>query len=357
MFIVAIKYNIYLYAFFLLTLGCSPIETLKPSPLVTNINIKFDSIELVAPPGKLAIVDRKVWDNNPLRKLGGVSCYQDLLNAYKWIVVHHTAMPDSPGPKEIKRYHLEVVNFSDIGYHFVIGRDGTIYQGRDIKYMGAHAGYTRQTKEKESKAKNGAELMAARKLDPDWGAIGVVVDGFFFNHNLPSVAQHRSLAWLLKHLSKRFGILEENIISHLEVRDKIVKAQGLTLASKTTECPGPNLKPIVDDLRSSMISKTIPSKPTKVAVASAMQAQTGKFVYAYKDLLRRGKGFFDDVIKINFIISSAGKVQSYRVSSARPLDELFRQFVEIAIKDLVFPPSQGTITEIRCQLRADLKRG
>ena len=41
----------------------------------------------------------------------------------------------------IKKWHLER-GFNDIGYHFIIGRDGTIELGRNISVIGAHvAGY------------------------------------------------------------------------------------------------------------------------------------------------------------------------------------------------------------------------
>lgn len=40
---------------------------------------------------------------------------------------------------EIKRWHTEENNWSDIGYHFVIDRSGEVVKGRDIKTAGAHA--------------------------------------------------------------------------------------------------------------------------------------------------------------------------------------------------------------------------
>ena len=40
--------------------------------------------------------------------------------------------------KEIKRWHVEDNGWSDIGYHFIIDRDGKIANGRDISKAGAH---------------------------------------------------------------------------------------------------------------------------------------------------------------------------------------------------------------------------
>lgn len=55
-------------------------------------------------------------------------------------IIHCSASPDDMdiGVKEIRQWH-EQRGWSDIGYHFVIRRDGTIELGRPIEIMGAHA--------------------------------------------------------------------------------------------------------------------------------------------------------------------------------------------------------------------------
>lgn len=42
------------------------------------------------------------------------------------------------GVKEIRQWHLER-GFNDIGYHYVIRRDGTVEKGRSLEIIGAHA--------------------------------------------------------------------------------------------------------------------------------------------------------------------------------------------------------------------------
>ena len=42
------------------------------------------------------------------------------------------------GVNEIRQWHLQR-GFNDIGYHYVIRRDGAIEQGRPIEKPGAHA--------------------------------------------------------------------------------------------------------------------------------------------------------------------------------------------------------------------------
>lgn len=61
------------------------------------------------------------------------------------IIVHCTAtrsgwMEDSPTTKkvdEVRRWHLDR-GWSDIGYHYLIDRDGTIAPGRPVERSGAH---------------------------------------------------------------------------------------------------------------------------------------------------------------------------------------------------------------------------
>ena len=55
------------------------------------------------------------------------------------IIVHCTATKEGRDytTADIKRWHLER-GYSDIGYHYIIYRDGSIHQGRNIDITGAH---------------------------------------------------------------------------------------------------------------------------------------------------------------------------------------------------------------------------
>lgn len=57
----------------------------------------------------------------------------------KEIIVHCSATPEGKDftVADIKRWHL-ARGFSDIGYHYVIYRDGSIHTGRDESIIGAH---------------------------------------------------------------------------------------------------------------------------------------------------------------------------------------------------------------------------
>lgn len=56
------------------------------------------------------------------------------------IVVHCTYSPPRMdiGVEEIRKWHVEGNKWSDVGYHYVIRRDGTIENGRPLKRPGAH---------------------------------------------------------------------------------------------------------------------------------------------------------------------------------------------------------------------------
>ena len=56
------------------------------------------------------------------------------------IIIHASATPPSMniGVKEIRHWHVAERGWSDIGYHFVIRRGGTVETGRPLHIMGAH---------------------------------------------------------------------------------------------------------------------------------------------------------------------------------------------------------------------------
>ena len=54
------------------------------------------------------------------------------------IVIHHAASSLETTATEIRQWHREK-GWSDIGYHYVIEKDGVIQAGRPIDVIGAHA--------------------------------------------------------------------------------------------------------------------------------------------------------------------------------------------------------------------------
>ena len=57
------------------------------------------------------------------------------------IIVHCTATPEGRDVTvdEIRRWHVEEKNWSDIGYHWIVTLNGTLERGRPEHIQGAHA--------------------------------------------------------------------------------------------------------------------------------------------------------------------------------------------------------------------------
>ena len=98
------------------------------------------------------------------------------------IVVHCTATPDAAwqiGVKQIRADHVSARGWNDIGYHYLVRRDGEIEVGRMESVVGAHCqnGYNQRS-------------------------IGVVWVGI----EKPTAQQRSSLVKLVAELSRRYGL-------------------------------------------------------------------------------------------------------------------------------------------------------
>ena len=87
------------------------------------------------------LVDRASWGAAPLRD------NHDLMANVRRITVHHTAelggmdaKTDAELVRAVQVFHQETRGWADIGYHYLIGRDGKVYEGRPLHAQGAHAG-------------------------------------------------------------------------------------------------------------------------------------------------------------------------------------------------------------------------
>lgn len=56
------------------------------------------------------------------------------------IVIHCADTPSTMdiGANEIRQWHIKERGWKDIGYHYVIRRNGVIEKGRDLEIIGAH---------------------------------------------------------------------------------------------------------------------------------------------------------------------------------------------------------------------------
>ena len=61
------------------------------------------------------------------------------LDKIKRIILHHSGVTALQSVETIHNYHKNTNGWAGIGYHFYVRKDGSIYKGRDVEYVGAHA--------------------------------------------------------------------------------------------------------------------------------------------------------------------------------------------------------------------------
>jgi hypothetical protein len=141
-----------------------------------------------------------------------------LTSTYTTIVVHHT--DNDASIKENER-RQQGRGYAAIGYHFFIDQQGSILEGRPLQIMGSHAGQG---------------LTSGPLNDPDWGAIGIVLQGDYHHaddwvlHSTAPTIQLQRLRELVTGLRSRFSGIT-TLLMHKEV------VRGGT----ATSCPGDSL--------------------------------------------------------------------------------------------------------------------
>ncbi len=153
-------------------------------------------------PGRYILVSRDAWTKRPI----GSNNYA--MNGVSRITVHHTGEYEAWADKS----DLDVVRSIDnahrsrgwptIGYHYLVGKDGRIYEGRPVQYQGAHT-YT----------ENEHNL-----------GISVIGD---FREKLPNSAQLAALARFLDDQRKRFRVSLSRVYGHRDLHKSICPGNAL----------------------------------------------------------------------------------------------------------------------------------
>ena len=159
----------------------------------------------VAPPidDHYELVPRSAWTKEP------VGINHVLMGTISRITVHHTdehagmdGRSDVDVVRMIERYHRgPEKRWAAIGYHYLIGKDGKIYEGRPVKYQGAHCG-------------------------DNTNNLGISVIGDC-HRQLPNPRQLRALKSFLDDQASRFSVPKDRIFGHRDI--------------KRTICPGDQL--------------------------------------------------------------------------------------------------------------------
>lgn len=126
---------------------------------------------------------------------------------YEMVIIHHSALPLTDGPREIQRLHQEEFGFADIGYQYLIDERGQIIEGRALDVRGAHT------------------------FDYNFGSLGICLIGNFEEIE-PTPVQLHTLDVLLADLLARYPNISR-LAGHKDCNP------GRTL------CPGKNLHPLL----------------------------------------------------------------------------------------------------------------
>ncbi len=147
------------------------------------------------PRADLAVVD--LIDTLP-SKQGGYP--RRPLADIRYVAIHHTGAPAEVTPHDIAREHVEAHGWPGIGYHFVVGIDGTVWQTQDLSAVSHHV----------------------RQFNPV--AVGIALSGDFA-HASPSPVQLSRTAMLIARVLDDLGLPPEVVRGHGELVQ--------------TPCPGP----------------------------------------------------------------------------------------------------------------------
>jgi hypothetical protein len=134
------------------------------------------------------------------------------------ITIHHTVTPNNDSltmaarMRQIQAYHIDVRGYCDIGYHFLIGQDGLIYQGRPETRVGAHA------------------------LNANTRNAGVSFIGDYSNVD-PTPAQKSAAARIMRSLLATYGIAanRSTVKGHREVGGTATACPGQRLFNRLQE--------------------------------------------------------------------------------------------------------------------------
>jgi len=197
-------------------------------------------------PGDFHVAKTVTHDGNG-QKLRWVRRYSSDI---KVLAVHHTAQKitgDLRSPVQRMRalyaFHANSRGWGDIGYHYLIDEEGTIYEGRS----------------------GGENVVGGHVYCGNVGTLGVALMGNF-DEEQPTQVQVHALQWLLQDLASTYDIsLNRNVFFHGKNMKTIVRHKDLI----STECPGHYMSAAISQVRNNVIAGNIGNIVTFPTIARA----------------------------------------------------------------------------------------
>ena len=188
--------------------------------------------------GRVSIIPRRRW--NAARP---VTRRLDRMGGIRRMTIHHSAIlsrnPDTRAvATQIRAFqgtHIQENGWGDIGYHFLIDPAGRVWEGRDLRYQGAHAGGVNNEHN-----------------------IGICLLGNFVpgrRGQSPSARQVAAMEDLVGWIGRRYSISRHGVLTHRELKPN-------------TTCPGPRLQAIVNQMRRQLAMNVAPTTDLGVPAGS-----------------------------------------------------------------------------------------
>lgn len=212
----------------------------KSRALARDLPFELATAKAPLPPG---VISRAAWGARATGACGSS-------HSPRFLTVHHTATPNNDSisaaarMRQMQAYHIDNNGWCDFGYHYTVGIDGKVYEGRDPDRTGSHVG------------------------NHNTNNVGISVVGTFVNFS-PRESQLNALTDISRWVVNRYGIprSRSHILGHKEW-------SGHT----TNSCPGlllPWLPTLVQRL-----GTVTPPPPPPATVLDSFESSVGRFASA-----------------------------------------------------------------------------
>lgn len=162
-----------------------------------------------APANGYVLVPRSSWTK------AAVGSRNQAMGGVQRITIHHTdehagtaGLPDVELIRRIENYHRNGRKWCAIGYHYIVGKDGRVYEGRPARYQGAHV------------------------LSENENNLGISIVGDFQSH-LPNARQLAALRAFLDDMRDRYRVSKRGVYGHRDLNKSICPGDALYAWLKT----------------------------------------------------------------------------------------------------------------------------